>query len=106
MYDDSKTTAVPNKANGSGYWVIGDYNNYTFEQQGWECPRCHRINAPWMPFCYCEPPKVEITTNLTTTTHGGRVCGACGNSSKVGYNSEVTCNIDNKTHKFGDICDK
>jgi hypothetical protein len=24
-------------------------------QQGWECPRCHRINAPFVAQCTCEP---------------------------------------------------
>lgn len=23
--------------------------------QPWECPRCNRINAPWMSFCLCLP---------------------------------------------------
>ncbi len=21
----------------------------------WECPRCNKINAPWLPHCYCVP---------------------------------------------------
>jgi len=21
--------------------------------QPWECTRCHKINAPWLPHCYC-----------------------------------------------------
>lgn len=24
--------------------------------QPWECTRCHKINAPWLPSCFC-PPK-------------------------------------------------
>ncbi len=24
--------------------------------RAWECPRCHRINAPFMSACCCEPP--------------------------------------------------
>lgn len=23
--------------------------------QPWECPRCHRINAPHTPSCFCQP---------------------------------------------------
>jgi len=23
--------------------------------QPWECPRCHRINAPHTPSCFCKP---------------------------------------------------
>ena len=22
-------------------------------QQGWECPKCGVVNAPWMPMCGC-----------------------------------------------------
>lgn len=30
-------------------------NSYTnpFMQEGWRCPACGRINAPWMPSCTC-----------------------------------------------------
>lgn len=24
--------------------------------QGWECPRCRKVNAPGMPQCPCNPP--------------------------------------------------
>jgi hypothetical protein len=23
-------------------------------QQGWECPRCHTVHAPWKPDCDCQ----------------------------------------------------
>lgn len=32
--------------------------------QGWACPRCGRINAPWKPSCNC-PPRVEIRDSST-----------------------------------------
>jgi len=25
--------------------------------QGWICPRCDRVNAPWMPCCLCKDGK-------------------------------------------------
>jgi len=25
--------------------------------QPWECPRCHTINAPFNPVCFCRPEK-------------------------------------------------
>lgn len=38
---------------------------------GWECPRCGKILAPWMPYCDC-PPKVEAEYSSTTeATPGG-----------------------------------
>jgi hypothetical protein len=24
-------------------------------QQGWICPRCHQVWAPWAPCCTCKP---------------------------------------------------
>lgn len=33
-------------------------------QEGWICPRCGKVNAPWMPNCDCKsggsntPPKI------------------------------------------------
>lgn len=26
---------------------------------GWECPRCHKMHAPWVPACDCAPAKRE-----------------------------------------------
>ena len=28
-------------------------NPSTYTTQGWECPRCHTIHAPWVQGCYC-----------------------------------------------------
>ena len=36
------------------------YNNYKAEQ-GWECPRCGRINAPWVRQCDCSRSNWTIT---------------------------------------------
>ena len=35
--------------------------SYTSEK-GWECPRCGRINAPWVRQCDCSPA-TKITVN-------------------------------------------
>ena len=34
-------------------------------QQGWQCPVCKQVMAPFMPYCPCkgEPPRVETKTN-------------------------------------------
>ena len=29
------------------------YNNQLPPQQGWICPKCGRVNAPWLPTCGC-----------------------------------------------------
>ena len=41
-------TSTTGKTTCSG-WNI----TYSTPQQGWECPRCGRINAPWMSQCCC-----------------------------------------------------
>ena len=38
------------------------YNPYRAEQ-GWECPRCGRINAPWVRQCDCARSNWTITTS-------------------------------------------
>ena len=34
-------------------------------EQGWECPRCGRINAPWKSQCDCSGNNWTITTDWT-----------------------------------------
>lgn len=42
------------------------YNNHSYNaEQGWECPRCGRINAPWVRQCDCKRGW-SITCNDTT----------------------------------------
>ena len=33
----------------------------------WICPRCGRVNAPWNPWCNCEP-KSNMNTNTSEWT--------------------------------------
>lgn len=35
-------------------------------EQGWECPRCGRINAPWVRQCDCHRNNWNITCDDTT----------------------------------------
>jgi hypothetical protein len=40
------------------------WGRFTFPlmaQQGWVCPRCQKVNAPWMPSCSCLPTLSEPT---------------------------------------------
>ena len=39
--------------------------NYSYAPQGWICPRCGRVNAPFMPCCSCGD--VPITVSSTQT---------------------------------------
>ena len=55
---DTETTAVPG---ASRTFTIGSKPAYQSEK-GWECPRCGRINAPWVRACDCSN-KWEVTCN-------------------------------------------
>lgn len=39
----------------------------TLVNQGWQCPICQRVLAPWLLECPCKG-KVEETTKTTQTT--------------------------------------
>ena len=42
---------------------IGNITNVrdSYISQGWLCPRCGKINAPWMSQCNCSGKPIEIT---------------------------------------------
>ena len=39
-------------------------------EQGWECPRCGRINAPWVRNCDCRPENNWNRSTITTAKNG------------------------------------
>ena len=43
--------------NWDEYYITG-------AQQGWQCPICKRVHAPWVPHCDCDT--YSITTTNTT----------------------------------------
>lgn len=45
-------------------------------QEGWICPRCGRVNAPFMPNCDCKPDEA--------------ISNADSGATKKVYNSEIT----------------
>ena len=66
--------------------------------QGWECGKCGRVNAPWMPHCHCHEVKTSTTygTAASTTTPFGspvdlRICGLCGTQFKFGEMHACKC---------------
>lgn len=47
-----------------------DYNGIM--REGWICPRCGRVNAPWMPTCTCREIEVTYTKDTFTTAPTGK----------------------------------
>lgn len=72
---DDSTTGTSTTTTASQWQT---YNHYKAEQ-GWECPRCGRINAPWVRQCDC------FRNNQTTIA---------GWTYKPEQWTEVTCNPD------------
>ena len=76
-------------------------------KEGWICPRCGKVNAPFMPNCDCNPNEA-ISNADSECGCGGKhewliisnwsnlysdrvtyICDKCGATKKV-YNSEIT----------------
>ena len=49
---------------GTSYSYTSNNHSYNAEK-GWECPRCGRINAPWVRQCDCSGNNWTITSNWT-----------------------------------------
>lgn len=44
------------------------YQNFGMPQQGWLCPKCGTVNAPFMPHCpRCAPPGTQVAKDTTGT---------------------------------------
>ena len=46
---------------GRGPGMFLPKNEYDLPSFGWECPRCHKIHAPWIAHCDC--PALTFSTN-------------------------------------------
>lgn len=52
--------------------------------QGWECPRCHKINAPWASQCNCTGYKSNLyQTSITNQDQLGAINN--NNNKKMPY---------------------
>ena len=65
VWDDSQTTAVPNYAQGTSYTIPYAAPVLSY---GWICPRCGKVNAPWMGQCSCGSTDVKITYTSDRTS--------------------------------------
>ena len=61
----STTTTDTGTSTTASQWQT--YNRYKAEQ-GWECPRCGRINAPWVRQCDCSRGTDDYNKWIVTPT--------------------------------------
>lgn len=54
------TTPIPNY----GYSHLTTYEVVTPPREGWICPRCGRVNAPWVATCSCYTDGNKITCGV------------------------------------------
>lgn len=66
-------------------------------QNGWICPRCGKVNAPWMPACSCSPhdsewrhftntvpvEPIQPTTQKTSDPMPKPPCTFCGETAEL-----------------------
>ena len=45
-------------------------------QEGWLCPRCKKVNAPWVPHCDCKSEDKESSQKINESKWGYH-CPTC-----------------------------
>ena len=61
------------------------------ELKGWVCPKCGRVNAPWVASCSCTD-KTVISTNYTWT-NVPIACKGCSNHPSNGGSGICNCTL-------------
>ena len=71
-------------------------------EQGWECPRCGRINAPWRSQCDCSKNNWTITSDLTyKPDKWWKTYVTCGQANDITKNSNIY-QVGGSDYKVGD----
>lgn len=86
-YEDTATTARTN-INTSDYAQFSG-------SQGWICPKCGRVNAPWVMACPCSETKTYTTTWATTGVPSA--CAQCKNNPNNGGSGVCHCTLGTQT---------
>ena len=55
--------SINNFKDYSHYYQWPYYQPLPYTRQGWMCPNCGKVHAPWVASCACH---VNITTNVPT----------------------------------------
>lgn len=94
-YTTTTTTGDPIEINAPG-WKTGDIveiNSPTVEEpKGWICPRCGRVNAPWVASCSCNG---SVFKKIDTWTETGipEACRNCSNHPSNGGSGICFCTL-------------
>lgn len=59
------------------------YIHVHLPQQGWECPRCRKINAPWLAQCPCPAAIISSPTVQPWTWPTSGETNSTADSSKL-----------------------
>ena len=58
---------------------------------GWVCPKCGRVNAPWVTSCSCSMPFMKI--DVKTETDIPTACRSCSNHPSNGGSGICLCTL-------------
>ena len=85
-YEDTTTTARPqNTYTSTSGWI--QYKG----QEGWVCPKCGRVNAPWIATCPCYDDKGYTMT--WTGQFTADPCKGCSNNPINGGSGICHCTL-------------
>lgn len=77
--------------------MVGESNEGTLKK-GWLCPRCGKVNAPFVTQCTCTRAKWEITYPyfpqiMTSFPYGSKACDTCSVNPKNGGSGVCNCTL-------------